>query len=70
MDIGPSSESRSTTRNRVLSPSAAKMGAELIGSCVAIELRRVDKILSEQFHNHAPTLPVRHERGGPASSGI
>src|SRR5439155_25178564 len=58
MDIGPSSQRRETSRKRVFSPRAANRDAELFGSTVARELGRVDKVLLDQLHDHAPTLLV------------
>src|SRR6266851_1730542 len=66
MDIGPSSLRRETSRKRVLSPRAAKRGAEFFGSTMALELRRVDKVLLEHLHYHGPTLFVCRESLRPA----
>src|SRR5260370_4394441 len=66
MDIGPPSQRRETSRKRVLSPRAAKTGAEPFGRAKALELLRMDKVLLDQVHYHAPTLLVRRERLRPA----
>ena len=58
MDIGPASQRRETSRNRVLSPRAANSGAELFDSAAAFDLRCAGKVFLDQFHHHAPTLLV------------
>src|SRR5436309_2506587 len=66
MDIGPSSQRRETSRRRVWSPRAAKMGAEPFGSTMALELLCMDEVLLDQLHYHAPTVLVCLERLCPA----
>src|ERR1700730_12908567 len=60
MDIGPSSQSRETSRRRVLSPSAAKRSAEPFNSTLG--LRYLGKVLLDDLHHHVPTSLVRRER--------
>src|SRR5579864_9215368 len=66
MDIGPESHSRETSRKRVGSPRAANTGAEPFGTAAALELLRMNNVLFEQLHHHAPTLLVSRECFGPA----
>src|SRR5512147_125369 len=62
MDIGPSSESRATSRKRISSPSAAKIIAESFGCAELLWLSFLCKVRLDQFHDHAPTLFVGSKR--------
>src|SRR5262245_59693875 len=61
IDVGPSSQSRTTRRRRVSSPSAAKTNAELARSVFACALRCLTKVFLDQRHDHAPALYVCRE---------
>src|SRR5579862_9139412 len=58
MDMGPSSQSRSTRRKRVWSPSAAKMGAA--------SLLSLGKVCLDQRHLYGPALLIARECLGAA----
>src|ERR1700733_2981210 len=71
MDSGPSSQSLKTSRKRVWSPSAAKMGAECFTSDRAVALLGLglvclSKVRLDQRHLDAPTLLVRGKGFGTA----
>jgi len=70
MDAGPPSQSRPTSRKRVSSPSAAKMGADSLGlSPFAAALRGLFKVLLDQLDDHCPALFVCRERRRTAREG-
>src|ERR1700730_6962079 len=66
IDIGPSALRRETRRRRVLSPRAAKTGAESSSSVVTLELRGLGKMFLDQRHDHGPAALVRGEGLRPA----
>src|SRR5580693_3870617 len=66
IDSGPSALSRETRRSRVLSPRAAKTGADPAISAVVPELRGLGKVFLDQRHDHRPAALVRREGLRPA----
>src|SRR5580765_1863263 len=66
MDIGPSSQRRETSRKRVLSPRAAKRGAEPCEFALALDLRLLDKVFLDYLYHDGPTTLVCRECLCPA----